>query len=234
MKQPMPKPTQRTRPCRRCSGSGKEDLDTWLDELLDRIESTTTEKITTGAGYVFVKRPDHPGCNARGYVLEHRLVMEEKLGRYLTREEVVHHVNHNKSDNRIENLDLISTASEHTGMHSVGRVKNRSDRQRKDAAGAVDRILALRRSLKERIKNSEYPHHRCDRCGGSGKEEASEQAEAIINFLRANPGSTHHEITIGTDMPYMTAYYHLRILLTGLAVAKVSCRTGAEYTFVPI
>lgn len=71
-------------------------------------------------GYIKVYCPDHPMSSKDGYVMEHILVMESQIGRYITRDEVVHHKNHIRDDNRIENLELM-TFKEHAGLHMKER-----------------------------------------------------------------------------------------------------------------
>lgn len=70
-------------------------------------------------GYIEVYSPSHP-FRQGNYVKEHRLVMEGHIGRYLTEDEVVHHINHKRDDNRIENLQIM-TPSEHSTHHNMER-----------------------------------------------------------------------------------------------------------------
>lgn len=67
-------------------------------------------------GYMLVRVPGHPMANWDNRVLEHRLVMSNHLGRPLLRTEIVHHINGVKTDNRIENLEILSL-SEHSKHH---------------------------------------------------------------------------------------------------------------------
>ena len=60
------------------------------------------------SGYVEIYKPEHPNSNTSSYILEHRLVMSDSLGRSLLPDENVHHKNGDRTDNRIENLELWS------------------------------------------------------------------------------------------------------------------------------
>lgn len=71
-------------------------------------------------GYKAIYFPDHPKSTTDGYIMEHVLVMECLIGRYLKDDEVVHHINGKRDDNRKENLQLM-TFKEHARFHMKKR-----------------------------------------------------------------------------------------------------------------
>jgi hypothetical protein len=106
--------------CHPCSLKGRE----FSEEHKKKIaEAHTGEKHynykgkQNDSGYVLIPMPDHPCATKRGLVPEHRLVMEEIIGRFLKPEEVVHHINGVRNDNRPANLWLFSDNSEHLQFH---------------------------------------------------------------------------------------------------------------------
>ena len=72
------------------------------------------------AGYILVYCPDHPYAR-NNCVREHRLVAEKALGRYLLPTEVVHHVNDDPADNRLENLVVYETNGKHLAETLAGK-----------------------------------------------------------------------------------------------------------------
>ena len=81
---------------------------------------------TSAKGYVYIYSPKHPFRVKGTYVLEHRLIMEKCLGRYLKPEEIIHHLNGNITDNREENLRLFKNNSEHSAYHKEKGYSNLS------------------------------------------------------------------------------------------------------------
>ncbi len=86
-------------------------------------------RIKNKRGYILVYSPNHCFCDSNYYVLEHRLIMEKHIKRMLYPKEVVHHINGIYDDNRIENLILYRSHSEHAKTHfpkgcKIGTISN--------------------------------------------------------------------------------------------------------------
>ena len=75
----------------------------------------------TSDRYILIHLPEHPFADKAGYVKEHRLIVEKKIGRYLTKEEVIHHMDEVRDNNDIDNLMIFPNSSQHTKWHTAIR-----------------------------------------------------------------------------------------------------------------
>ena len=80
------------------------------------------KKKEKGKKYFYIYYKQHPHSDSEGWIAEHRLVLENILGRYLETFEHVHHLNNDGLDNRKENLEL-HTNSSHLLAHHIERRK---------------------------------------------------------------------------------------------------------------
>ena len=106
-------------------------------EFLNRSEARKGEKAAnwkggvriTKAGYRQLYRPDHHRADTRGYVMEHIVVFEEETGVPVPKNCCVHHLNGNKSDNRIQNLCMMQHTA-HTVFHHTGAKRSAETRKK--------------------------------------------------------------------------------------------------------
>ena len=106
-------------------------------EFINRSKSKKGEKAsnwkggtkTTRAGYRQILCPEHPRADSCGYVMEHILIWEQATGVPVPLNCCIHHLNGNKSDNRIQNLCMMQHTA-HTVFHHTGSKRSAETRKK--------------------------------------------------------------------------------------------------------
>ncbi len=93
----------------------------------DPVINQGSRKALAANGYMRLYLPDHPCADRRGWAHEHRVVAYD-AGLLTDLTLVVHHKNHNKLDNRLENLEAL-TPSEHAAQHRRDRAASTDQRE---------------------------------------------------------------------------------------------------------
>lgn len=135
------------------------------------------DRVLSGDGRWMIPAP--PGYQGKTYikgiyVYEHRFLMEQKVGRLLSTNEVVHHINGNKLDNRIKNMQLKSRGG-HTSHHS----KPKKTLNLKCSFCRKDFIIELR-NYKVKIKQGQRDFYCSRSCGASGTRNLHKLADSSV------------------------------------------------------
>lgn len=98
----------------------------WSDEvnkkkglLMEKNPKWNGGKYRTKDGYIAIKIANNKDAGGKNYILEHRLIVGNIIGRKLLKSEVVHHINGIRNDNRIENLILFSSNGSHYKFEKI-------------------------------------------------------------------------------------------------------------------
>lgn len=133
-------------------------------------------------GYWYIKRRNHKYCPKSGYIAEHRYIMECQLGRYLTKEEVVHHIDGNKKNNNISNLELIDNNIKHLKeKHTLDMSKRiciTCGSKKTRLVAKTGRPFWLRHPI---LKNE----HECSRCHEKRRVRLFGRRAIIYNFFKS-------------------------------------------------
>ena len=112
---------------------------------------------TNGRTYIDVYSPEHPyRYKLHPYVKEHRLVMEKHIGRYLLPNEIVHHINGDATDNRIENLTLM-TLGEHSILH---KLPEKMRAKRRESYPDTSCYICGKKHIAKQLCKNHYYHRR--------------------------------------------------------------------------
>lgn len=100
------------------TGYERRHITVTSEEYKNTHKHVRHDRITMLSGYEALYRPEHPKAQSNGLVHKHILVAESILGRNLSKEEVVHHIDQNRLNNDPSNLLVFKTKSDHSRFHN--------------------------------------------------------------------------------------------------------------------
>jgi hypothetical protein len=114
-------------PCPTCNGTKRPEATQCAECFRKRSKGANHNcwkggRVIDGQGYVRIYAPEDDRANCGRYMKEHTLVMEAYLGRRLIKGETIHHINGDRGDNRLDNLELWSK-SHPSGQRVEDKVK---------------------------------------------------------------------------------------------------------------
>lgn len=83
-------------------------------------------RIKNSEGYIKIYKSDRSHCNVMKYISEHRLIVEEVIGRVLKSRECVHHIDNDKTNNCKKNLVACNDWGYHQILHGRAKMLNYS------------------------------------------------------------------------------------------------------------
>lgn len=153
-----------------------------IDHMREKNPGWNGGRTVSGGGYISILKPEHPFADINGRIKEERLIMEMHIGRYLKKEEIIHHIDHNKQNNLIENLQIV-TSSEHNRIHHLGN-KNRlgqtnsKETRRKISEARIGHIVTqeTRDKISLATKGRKHTEEECIKMSQSriGKKDSSQ------------------------------------------------------------
>ncbi|MDR4491390.1 MAG: HNH endonuclease [Candidatus Nitrosocosmicus sp.] len=138
-------------------------------------------------GYKSLYMPEYPNCDKRGRILEHRYIMEQHIGRHLTKVEIIHHRDGNKLNNDISNLVITK------------RGKHQQDYHSKDMSNRSCKICGLDKTGKQtngkpHWNGNEKDGFMCDKCYDSKRFQEKKDRVSKLDYicLLCNSTETHY------------------------------------------
>lgn len=132
-------------------------------------------------GYMYTLDKSSPHANSQGKVYMHRYVMGEHIGRPLTSDEVVHHKDHDKTNNDISNLEIMDSST-HSSLHMMELLAKRGKLPLCGKFSIQEERICLycKKSFLIRREKDKYCSYECSSLGSRRFEITKEELQKLV------------------------------------------------------